>query len=163
MSASPPAAVDGLRVAVSAYPGRFKGASRQHSASDLNVYLTWCAARGPDLAEPGRLRPGRPSGLLGLQIFEATGLNIDDLRDEHGRVDRSVADRSAGRSVTLPPPLLDFGSHHGSEPDRQWDGQPDHSGDPELCPLLSGGGRVEEGSLGVVEVDPGLYVAEPVL
>ena len=31
-----------VRLAVSAYLGRYTGASRQHSHSDLRVYLTWC-------------------------------------------------------------------------------------------------------------------------
>jgi len=37
---------DRLRLAVAAYLARFKGASRDHSASDLRCYLTWCAERG---------------------------------------------------------------------------------------------------------------------
>lgn len=35
-----------LDAAVAAYVGRFTGMSRQHAASDLNVYLAWCRGRG---------------------------------------------------------------------------------------------------------------------
>ena len=80
---------------------------------------------------------------------------------------RDVLEWHDGRAylvpATRPPLLFDFGSHHESEPDRQWDGQPDHSGDPELGPLLGGEGCVKQGLLGVVEVHPWLYVAEPAL
>jgi hypothetical protein len=37
----PPA--DPLRLAVAAYLARFKGASRDHTESDLRCFLTWCA------------------------------------------------------------------------------------------------------------------------
>jgi site-specific recombinase XerD len=37
---------DPLRLAASAYLARFKGISREHTCSDLNVFLTWCAERG---------------------------------------------------------------------------------------------------------------------
>jgi len=39
---------DRLRLAVAAYLARFKGASRDHTSSDLRCYLTWCAERGLD-------------------------------------------------------------------------------------------------------------------
>jgi integrase/recombinase XerD len=39
---------DPLRLAVAAYLARFKGASREHSESDLRCYLAWCAERGLD-------------------------------------------------------------------------------------------------------------------
>ena len=39
---------DRLRLAVAAYLARFKGASREHTESDLRCYLAWCAARGLD-------------------------------------------------------------------------------------------------------------------
>ncbi|MGA2831111.1 MAG: hypothetical protein ABSF03_33930 [Streptosporangiaceae bacterium] len=39
---------DQLRLAVAAYLARFKGASRDHTRSDLRCYLTWCAGRGLD-------------------------------------------------------------------------------------------------------------------
>lgn len=32
-----------LRVAVAAYLGRYRGASRLHTESDLRIFLTWCA------------------------------------------------------------------------------------------------------------------------
>ena len=35
-----------LRLAVSAYLARFKGISREHTCSDLNVFVTWCTERG---------------------------------------------------------------------------------------------------------------------
>jgi len=38
--------VDPLRLAMSAYLARFKGISREHTCSDLNVFVTWCAERG---------------------------------------------------------------------------------------------------------------------
>ena len=34
---------DQLRLAVAAYLARFKGSSREHTASDLRCYLAWCA------------------------------------------------------------------------------------------------------------------------
>jgi integrase/recombinase XerD len=37
---------DQLRLAVAAYLARFKGSSREHTASDLRCYLSWCAQRG---------------------------------------------------------------------------------------------------------------------
>ena len=39
---------DQLRLAVAAYLARFKGSSREHTASDLRCYLTWCAEHGLD-------------------------------------------------------------------------------------------------------------------
>ena len=39
---------DQLRLAVAAYLARFKGASREHTESDLRCYLTWCAGHGLD-------------------------------------------------------------------------------------------------------------------
>lgn len=58
---------DPLRLAVSAYLARFKGFSREHTCSDLNVFFTWCATRDvqPLAARPsvrrewtGTLPPG---------------------------------------------------------------------------------------------------------
>ena len=37
-----------LRLAVAAYLARFKGASREHTESDLCCHLAWCAERGLD-------------------------------------------------------------------------------------------------------------------
>ena len=37
---------DPLRSAVSAYLARFKGVSREHTCSDLQVFVTWCVERG---------------------------------------------------------------------------------------------------------------------
>src|SRR6202046_1074415 len=39
---------DRLRLAVAAYLARCKGASREHTESDLRCYLAWCAERGLD-------------------------------------------------------------------------------------------------------------------
>jgi len=39
---------DQLRLAVAAYLARFKGSSREHTASDLRCYLAWCTERGLD-------------------------------------------------------------------------------------------------------------------
>ena len=39
---------DQFRLAVAAYLARFKGASREHTESDLRCYLYWCAGRGLD-------------------------------------------------------------------------------------------------------------------
>jgi site-specific recombinase XerD len=36
---------DPLRLAMSAYLARFKGISREHTCSDLNVFLAWCSDR----------------------------------------------------------------------------------------------------------------------
>ena len=158
---------DDLDVAVAAYVGRFTGMTRQHAASDLNVYLSWCRGRGLAplanrrghlelyvrwLQETRRFKPSTVSrrvsvlagfyrtavidgliesspaehlrrprvppesptlglthlqfealltaartspnqfdfalicllGLLGLRIFEACGVDVEDLREEHG-------------------------------------------------------------------------------
>jgi integrase/recombinase XerD len=39
---------DQLRLAVTAYLGRFKGSSREHTDSDLRCFLAWCAEHGMD-------------------------------------------------------------------------------------------------------------------
>jgi integrase/recombinase XerD len=39
---------DRLRLAVAAYPARFKGSSPEHTESDLGCYLSWCTERGLD-------------------------------------------------------------------------------------------------------------------
>jgi integrase/recombinase XerD len=39
---------DRVLLAATAYLGRFKGSSREHTQSDLRCYLTWCAGRGLD-------------------------------------------------------------------------------------------------------------------
>jgi integrase/recombinase XerD len=39
---------DQLRLAVAAYLARFKGSSREHTASDLRCYLAWCSEHGLD-------------------------------------------------------------------------------------------------------------------
>jgi integrase/recombinase XerD len=39
---------DQLRLAVAAYLARFKGSSRDHTASDLRCYLAWCTEHGLD-------------------------------------------------------------------------------------------------------------------
>jgi integrase/recombinase XerD len=39
---------DQLRLAVTAYLGRFNGSSREHTDSDLRCFLTWCAEHGLD-------------------------------------------------------------------------------------------------------------------
>jgi len=39
---------DPLQLAVAAYLSRFRGASRQHTESDLRCFLTWCAERDLD-------------------------------------------------------------------------------------------------------------------
>jgi hypothetical protein len=39
---------DRLRLAALAYLARYKGQSRDHAASDLRGYLSWCADRGVD-------------------------------------------------------------------------------------------------------------------
>ena len=49
-----PPGPDVLRWAAAAYLGRFKGLSRRHSASDLTVFLTWCASHGLDPLGAGR-------------------------------------------------------------------------------------------------------------
>ena len=43
-----PASDDLLRVAVAAYLSRYKGLSRAHTGSDLQVFLRWCAERELD-------------------------------------------------------------------------------------------------------------------
>jgi integrase/recombinase XerD len=182
-----PADADQLAAAVAAYLTRFKGASRQHSASDLAVFTTWCTDRSLDplsiqrghlelyvrwLQETRHYKPSTVSrrvnvvagfyrtavidglldhspaehvrrprvppesptlglshlqfealltaartstnqsdfalvallGLLGLRIFEATGLDISDLREEHGhRVLRVVGKGGRITLVPLPP------------------------------------------------------------
>jgi hypothetical protein len=39
---------DHLQSAVAAYLARYRGLSREHTASDLRVFLDWCAERGVD-------------------------------------------------------------------------------------------------------------------
>lgn len=45
---------DVLRLAAAAYLGRFKGLSRQHCASDLTVFFTWCTNKHLDPLAAGR-------------------------------------------------------------------------------------------------------------
>jgi site-specific recombinase XerD len=49
-----PTAPNVLQLAAAAYLGRFKGLSRQHSASDLTVFFTWCAGQHLDPLTAGR-------------------------------------------------------------------------------------------------------------
>jgi integrase/recombinase XerD len=42
-------------VAVAGFLGRYKGQSRVHTASDLRVFLTWCAERGLDPLDPAQV------------------------------------------------------------------------------------------------------------
>jgi site-specific recombinase XerD len=44
----PVPAADPLRLAVAAYLARFKGSSREHTASDLRCFLAWCTEHGQD-------------------------------------------------------------------------------------------------------------------
>jgi site-specific recombinase XerD len=44
-----------LHAAVAAYLGRYRGESRLHTGSDLNVFLTWCARQGLDPLTAGRV------------------------------------------------------------------------------------------------------------
>jgi integrase/recombinase XerD len=44
----PAPSTDQLRLAVAAYLARFKGSSREHTASDLRCYLAWCGEHGLD-------------------------------------------------------------------------------------------------------------------
>jgi integrase/recombinase XerD len=44
-----------LHAAVAAYLGRYRGESRLYTASDLNVFLTWCAKQGLDPLTVGRV------------------------------------------------------------------------------------------------------------
>jgi integrase/recombinase XerD len=44
--APPFLSADLLRLALSAYLARFKGLSRQHTDSDLRLFMIWCAERG---------------------------------------------------------------------------------------------------------------------
>jgi integrase/recombinase XerD len=171
-----------LHAAVAAYLGRYRGESRLHTGSDLNVFLTWCAKQGLDPLTVGRgdieryvrwlqeircyqpstvsrrlsvvvgfyrvcvidhvlpfspadyvRRPPVPAesptlglghlqfealittarlsanindfaliamlGLLGLRIFEACGVSIGDLGEEHGH--RVLKVRSKGDKIVL--------------------------------------------------------------
>jgi hypothetical protein len=45
-----------LQVAVTAYLSRYRGASREHTMSDLRVFLRWCAQRGLDPLAAQRVR-----------------------------------------------------------------------------------------------------------
>ena len=45
---------DELAAAVTAYLSRYKGLSREHTHSDLRVFLTWCTAQGFDPLTVGR-------------------------------------------------------------------------------------------------------------
>jgi site-specific recombinase XerD len=44
-----------LHAATAAYLGRYRGESRLHTGSDLNVFLTWCAKQGLDPLTVGRV------------------------------------------------------------------------------------------------------------
>jgi site-specific recombinase XerD len=175
---------DRLRLAVGGYLARFQGASRQHTDSDLRVFLEWCERQGLDPLAASRAhielyvrwmqevrrfaastvsrrasvvagfyrtcvidsvldrspaehvrRPTVPAesqtlglthlqlealltaardsanpndfalvcmlALLGLRIFEATGANVRDLREEHGH--RVLKVRGKGGKVVLVP------------------------------------------------------------
>jgi site-specific recombinase XerD len=180
-------AADPLRLAINAYLGRFKGSSREHTGSDLRVFVTWCSEHGVQplaaqradlelyvrwMQETRRFKPStvsrrisvlagfyrtcvidgalahspaehvrRPTvpadsptlglthlqfeamlsaagqstndcdfalvvmlGLLGLRIFEATGVDIGDLGEEHGhRVLPVVGKGAKNVLVPLPP------------------------------------------------------------
>jgi site-specific recombinase XerD len=43
-----PSSSERLQLAVAAYLARDRGASREHTLSDLRVFLNWCAERGLD-------------------------------------------------------------------------------------------------------------------
>jgi integrase/recombinase XerD len=51
----PATSTDQPRLAVAAYLARFKGSSREHTASDLRCYLAWCAEHGLDPLAARRL------------------------------------------------------------------------------------------------------------
>jgi integrase/recombinase XerD len=48
VSSASDASAERVLLAATAYLGRFKGSSREHTQSDLRCYLTWCAGRGLD-------------------------------------------------------------------------------------------------------------------
>ncbi len=48
MAAGEVSSLERLQVAVAAYLARYRGASREHTLSDLRVFMSWCAARGLD-------------------------------------------------------------------------------------------------------------------
>ena len=60
-------------------------------------------------------------------------------------------------------PLLDLGLGDQSETDQRRDEEPDGGGDCDVRPLIARDGPVEERGLGVVGVQPGLVVQEPIL
>jgi hypothetical protein len=49
---------DHLRLAVAAHLARYRGLSREHTASDLPVFLDWCVERGVDPLAAQRAHPG---------------------------------------------------------------------------------------------------------
>jgi site-specific recombinase XerD len=55
VSGSSELVVDRLNRAVAAHLARYKGQSRDHNASDLRSYLTWCAERRLDPLAVGRV------------------------------------------------------------------------------------------------------------
>ena len=59
---------DRLRLAVVAYLARFKGSSRERTASGLACYLAWCAGRGPD-----PLAAQRPHRELSIRWMQEIG------------------------------------------------------------------------------------------
>ena len=101
---------DQLRLAVAAYLARFKGTSREHTASDLRCYLGWCAERGLDplavrrpylelyirwMQEVRRFKPSTVSRRLSVAAGFYKTCVIDGLL-EHSPAERPSADR-AGR------------------------------------------------------------------
>jgi hypothetical protein len=74
-------ATDQLRLAVAVYLARFKGSSREHTASDLRCYLVWCTERGLD-----PLAARRASGVV--SAMDAGDSPVAQLSDrDFGRVD----------------------------------------------------------------------------
>jgi hypothetical protein len=103
---------DQLRLAVAAYPARFKGSSREHTESDLRCYLAWCAERGLDplaaqrphlelyirpMQETRRFKPPPSPGWTGTRPPAACGTS-----PEPPASDRQGAPAHAPPQVCLP-------------------------------------------------------------
>jgi integrase/recombinase XerD len=60
VSSASDASAERVLLAATAYVGRFKGSSREHTQSGLRCYLTWCAERGLDPLAVRRTDQHRP-------------------------------------------------------------------------------------------------------
>src|SRR5262249_6500781 len=102
-----------LRIATAAYLARYKGTSRIHTASDLRIYLGWCADRDVDPLEAQRVDvelyvrwSQEVHGLRHLTQSNALVCRWADTADGAGQTTPSVVDRPPGAGGVDTPTLL---------------------------------------------------------